>query len=161
MKLVTSPSNFIPKLLELISAPLSTNVDLVKFHNYIDKFYFEELLELLGMLSGVVSRIDDNMARSVFASAPETLERLLEKLLLDTNVSSTTEEQKWTIKALTLIDRIKGNGFTINLTSPDLFVARGETNLILGLHKEAHADFEAAFNYCENDKWKQKNYMLR
>jgi len=70
-------------------------------------------------------------------------------------------EQKSTIKALTLIDHIKGNGFTINLTSPDLFEARGEANLILGLHKEALADFEASFNCCENNKSRQPTYMLR
>jgi hypothetical protein len=161
MKMVTSPSNFIPKLLKLISAPLSTNVDLVKFYNYRNKIYFGELLNLVGMLSRVVSQIDDNMTRSVFASAPEILERLLEKLLLDTNVSLTTEEQKSTIKALTLIDRIKGNSFPINLTSPNLFEARGEANLILGLHKEALANFETALNYCEITKSEQQYHMLR
>jgi hypothetical protein len=169
MKLVTSQSNFILKLLELISAPLSTNVDLVKFHNYNDLIYFQELLNLVGMLSRVVSQIDDNMTRSVFASAPDILERFLERLFLDANVSFTTDEitiptlslQEFTIKALTLIDHIKGNGFIINLTSPDLFEARGEANLILGLHKEALANFEAALNYCENDKWEQQTYMLR
>jgi len=97
------------------------------------------------------------MTESVFASAPGILERLL----LDTNVSLTTEEQKSTIKALTLIDPAKGNGFTINLTSPDLFDARGKANLILGLHKEALADFEVALNYCENNKWNQGIYILR
>jgi len=158
MKLVISPSNFFPKLLELISVRLSTDVDLDKFCNYR---YFRKLLKLVEMLSRVVSQIDDNMTRSVFASAPEILERLLEKLLLDANVSFTTEAQKSTIKALTLIDRIKGNGFTINLTSPDLFEARGEANLILGLHKEALANFEAALNYCENSTAQQINCMLR
>jgi hypothetical protein len=154
MELVTSPSNFIPKLLELISARLSTNVDFVKFHN---SSYFRELLNLVGMLSRVVFQIDDNMTRSVFASAPGILERLL---LLDANVSLTTEEQKSTIKALTLIDYIKGNAFTINLISPYLFDARGEANLILGLYKEALADFEAALNYCGNNTLK-KRCMLR
>ncbi|KAH9564886.1 hypothetical protein CY35_04G048400 [Sphagnum magellanicum] len=158
MKLITSPSNFIPKLLELISLQLSTDVDLDKFLNYR---YFRELLNLVGMLSRVVSQIDDNMTRSVFASAPEILERVLERVLLGTNVFFTKIEQKSTIKALTLIDHIKGNGFTINLTSPDLFEARGEANLILGLHKEALADFEASFNYCENNKSRQPTYMLR
>jgi len=157
MKLVTSPSNFIPKILKLISARLFTDVDLDKFHNYI---YFGELLNLVGMLSRVVSQIDDNMTRSVFASAPEILERVLERLLLDTNVFFTKNEQKSTIKALTLIDHIKGNGFTKNLTSPDLFEARGEANLILGLHKEALANFEAALNHCENNTWRQQTYML-
>ncbi len=158
MKLITSPSNFIPKLLELISLQLSTDVDLDKFLNYR---YFRELLNLVGMLSRVVSQIDDNMTRSVFASAPEILERVLERVLLGTNVFFTKIEQKSTIKALTLIDHIKGNGFTINLTSPDLFEARGEANLILGLHKEALADFEASFNCCENNKSRQPTYMLR
>jgi len=116
---------------------------------------------LVGMLSRVVSQIDDNMTRSVFASAPEILERVLERVLLGTNVFFTKIEQKSTIKALTLIDHIKGNGFTINLTSPDLFEARGEANLILGLHKEALADFEASFNCCENNKSRQPTYMLR
>ncbi|CAM6023027.1 unnamed protein product [Sphagnum balticum] len=157
MKLVTSPSNFIPKLLELISAPLSTNVDLVKFHNFEGAIYFGELVNLVGMLSRVVSQIDDNMTTSVFASAP----KILERLLLDANVSLTPREQKFTIKALTLIDHAKGNGFTINVTSPDLFEARGEANLILGLHKEALADFETALNYCENNKRRQQTYMLR
>jgi hypothetical protein len=161
MKLVTSPSNFIPKLLELISARLSTNVDLVKFHTYTYKIYFGKLMNLVEKLSRVVSQIDDNMTRSVFASTPEILERLLERLLLDPIVSFTTEEQKSTIKALTLIDRIKGNSFPINLTSPNLFEARGEANLILGLHKEALANFETALNYCENMKWRQENYMLK
>jgi hypothetical protein len=159
MKLVTPPSNFIPKLLESISAQLSTNVDLDKLHN--SRYYFRELLNLVGMLSRVVSQIDDNMTRRVFASAPEILERLLEKLLLDANVFFTTQVQKSTIRALTLIDQIKGNGFTINLTSPDLFEARGEANLILGLHKEALANFEAAFNYCENGDPRQWIYMLK
>jgi predicted negative regulator of RcsB-dependent stress response len=72
----------------------------------------------------------------------------------------TTGQQKSTIKALTLIDHAKGNAFTINLTSPHLFEARGEASLILGLHKEALADFEAALKHCENHKWKQMNFML-
>jgi len=158
MKLVTSPSNFIPKLLELISVRLSTDVVLDKFTNYR---YFGELLNLVGMLSRVVSQIDDNITRSVFASAPEILERVLERLLLGTNIFFTENEQKSTIKALTLIDHMKGNGFTINLTSPDLFEARGEANLILGLHKEALADFEAALNYCENNTWQHGTCMSR
>jgi hypothetical protein len=157
MKIVTSPSGFIPKLLELISARFSTDVDSVKVHIFRDKIYFGELLNLVGLLSRAVSHIDDNMTRSVFASAPGILERVL----LDANVSLTTEQQKSTIKALTLIDHAKGNAFTINLTSPDLFEARGEANLILGLHKEALANFEAALNYCENNKRKQKTCMLR
>jgi hypothetical protein len=161
MKMVTSPSDFIPKLLELINARFSTYVDLVKSHGiqpYLVKIiYFEELLNLLGILSRAVSHIDDNMIRSVFASAP----RILERFLSDVDVSLTTQQQKSTIKAFTLIDPAKGNGFTINLTSPDLFEARGEANLILGLHKEALADFEAALNYCENNKWKQITYILR
>jgi hypothetical protein len=73
----------------------------------------------------------------------------------------TIPEQNSTIKALTLIDPAKGNAFTINSTSPDLFQARGEANLILGLHKEALADFEAALNYCGNNKWTQRIYMTR
>jgi len=157
MKMVTSPSYFIPKVLELISARFSTDVDLVKLHGYNDEIYFGELLNLVGILSRAVSQIDDNMTRSVFASAPGILERLL----LDADVSLTTREQKSTIKALTLIDHTKGNGFTINWTSPDLFEARGEANLILGLHKEALADFEAALNYCGNNKWTQRIYILR
>jgi len=151
MKLVAFPSNFIPKLLELISARFSTDVDLLKLHNFKDEIYFLKLLNLVGILSRVVSHIDDNMSTSVFASAPG----ILENLLLDTNVSLTTGEQKSTIKALTLIDSAKGNAFTINLTSPDLFKARAEANLILGLHKEALADFEAALKYCENNNQKQ------
>jgi hypothetical protein len=160
MKLVTSPSNFIPKLLELISARLSTYVDFDKICNYI---YFGELLNLVEMLSKVVSQIDENMTTNVFASAPEFLERMLERLLLGSNVFFTGKEQKSIIKALTLIDHIKGNGFTVNLTSLHLFEARGEANLILGLHKEALANFEAAFNYCENNGWKltHMTYMLR
>jgi hypothetical protein len=151
MKMVTSQSYFIPKLLELISAQFSTHVDLIKLHNLEDEIYFRELLNLMAILSRAESQIDDNMSTSVFASAPGILERLL----LDTNVSLTTEEQKSTIKALTLIDSAKGNAFTINLTSPDLFKARAEANLILGLHKEALADFEAALKYCENNNQKQ------
>jgi hypothetical protein len=160
MKMVTSPSDFIPKLLELINAQFSTYGDLVKLHGiqpYLVEIYFEELLNLLGILSRAVSHIDDNMTRSVFASAP----RILERLLLDEDVSLPTQQQKSTIKAFTLIDHAKGNGFTINLTSPHLFEARGEANLILGLHKEALADFEAALNYCENDKLKQRTCILR
>jgi hypothetical protein len=157
MKMVTSPSDFIPKLLGLISTRFSTNVELVKLHNFKDEIYFQEVLNLVGILSRVVSRIDDNMSRSVFASAPGILERLL----IDTNVSLTIKERKSMIKALTLIDRTKGNAFTINLTSPDLFDARGKANLILGLHKEALADFETALNYCANNKWEQQTYMLR
>jgi hypothetical protein len=156
MKIVTSPSGFIPKLLELINTRFSTDVDLVKVHIFRDEIYFGELLNLVGILSRAVSHIDDNMTRSVFASAPGILERVL----LDANVSLTTEQQKSTIKALTLIDHAKGNAFTINLTSPDLFEARGEANLILGLHKEALANFEAVLNYCENNKRKQKTCML-
>ncbi|KAH9566810.1 hypothetical protein CY35_04G148600 [Sphagnum magellanicum] len=158
MKLISSPSNFIPKLLKLITARLSTDVDLDIFPK---NRYFGKLLNFVEKLSRVVSKIDDNMTRSVFASAPEILERLLEKLLLDANVFLTTEEQQSTIKALTLIDHIKGNGFTINLTSPNLFEARGEANLILGLHKEALANFEVALKYCENDKEKERTRMLR
>jgi hypothetical protein len=154
MKMVTFPSDFIPKLLKLISARFSTHVNLVKLHNFNNGIYFGELLNLVGILSRVVSQIDDNM--TVSASAPGILERLL----LDADVSLTTREQKSTIKALTLIDHTKANGFTINSTSPDLFEARGEANLILGLHKEALADFEIAFNYCENDKQKQMEFML-
>ncbi|CAM6045891.1 unnamed protein product [Sphagnum compactum] len=90
-----------------------------------------------------------------------TMAAMKMRLLLDTNVSLATEAQKSTIKALTLIDHAKGNAFTINLTSPDLFEARGEANLILGLHKEALAEFEAALNYCENDKWKQTTSLLK
>jgi len=157
MKLVTSPLDFIPKLLELISARFSIDVDLIKLHNLKDEIYFQELLSLVVILSRTVFQMDDNMTTSVFASAPG----ILEKLLLDANVYLTTVEQKSTIKALTLIDHTKGNAFTINLTSPDLFEARGEANVILGLHKEALADFEAAFNYCENDKCKQIIYLLR
>jgi len=157
VKMVTSPSDFIPKLLGLIRARFSTDVDCVKLHNLNNGIYFRKLLKLVGILSRAVCQIDDNMTRSAFASAPGILERLL----LHTNVSLTTEEQKSTIKALTLIDPAKGNAFTINLTSPDLFEARGEANLISGLHKEALADFEAALNYCENNKWKQKTFMLR
>ncbi|CAM6045889.1 unnamed protein product [Sphagnum compactum] len=156
MKMVTSPSDFIPTLFELISTRFSTDVDLVKLHNRKDEIFFQELLNLVGILSTAVSQIDDNPTRSVFASAPGILERLL----LDTNVDLTIEEQNSTIKALTLIDPTKGNVFTINLTSPDLFEARGKANLILGLHKEALADFEATLNYCENNKWKQRNCML-
>ncbi|CAM6045888.1 unnamed protein product [Sphagnum compactum] len=155
MEVVTSSSNFIPKLLKLISTRFSTDVDLVKLHNRKNEIYFQELLNLVGILSRAVSQIDDNPTRSVFASAPGILERLL----LDTNVDLTIKQQKSTIKALTLIDPTKGNAFTINLTSPDLFEARGMANLILGLHKEALADFETAFNYC--DKWKQMGYLLR
>jgi hypothetical protein len=157
MKMVTSQSYFIPKLLELISARFSTDVDLIKLHDLNNAIYFRKLLKLMGILSRVVSRIDDNMTKSAFASAPGILERLL----LDTNVSLTTKEQKSTIKAFTLIDHVKGNAFTINLTSPDLFEARAEANIILGLHKEAFADFEAALNYCENDESKLLTYMLR
>jgi tetratricopeptide (TPR) repeat protein len=157
MKMVTSQSYFIPKLLELISARFSTDVDLIQLHDLNNGIYFRKLLKLMGILSRVVSRIDDNMTKSAFASAPGILERLL----LDTNVSLTTKEQKSTIKAFTLIDHVKGNAFTINLTSPDLFEARAEANIILGLHKEAFADFEAALNYCENDESKLLTYMLR
>jgi hypothetical protein len=157
VKMVTSPSDFIPKLLGLISARFSTDLDLVKLHNLNDEIYFQELLNLVGILSRAVSQIDDNISKSVFASAPGILERLL----LDTDISLTIQEQKSTIKALTLIDHTKGNAFTINSTSPDLFEARGEANMILGLHKEALADFEAALNYCENNKWEQENFMLR
>jgi tetratricopeptide (TPR) repeat protein len=157
VKMVTSPLDFIPKLLRLISTRFSTNVDLVKLHNFKDEIYFQEVLNLVGILSRAVSQIDDNMTKSVFASAPGILERLL----IDTNVSLTIKEQKSTIKALTLIDPTKGNAFTINLTSPDLFDTRGKANLILGLHKEALADFEAALNYCAKNKWEQQTYMLR
>ncbi len=157
MKIITSPSGFIPKLLELINTRFSTDVDLVKLRKPQDEIYFGKLLKLVEILSRVVCHIHDNMTRSVFASAPGILERVL----LDANVSLTAEQQKSTIKALTLIDHAKGNAFTINLTSPDLFKARGEANLILGLHKEALADFEAAFNYYENNKWKQWRCMSR
>ncbi len=148
IKMVTSPSDFIPKLLEIINT---------RFHNFKDEIYFQELLKLVGILSRTLSQIDDNMTRSDFASAP----RILERLLLDTDISLTIEEQKSTIKALTLIDPAKGNAFTINLTSPDLFEARGEANLILGLHKEALADFETALNHCENNKGHQMFFTLR
>jgi hypothetical protein len=157
MKMVTSPSDFIPKLLKLISARFSTDVDLIKLHNLEDENYFRELLNLVGILSKVVSQIDDNMTRSVFASAPGILERLL----LHANVSLTIAEQKSMIKALTLIDPAKGNAFTINLTSPELFEGRGEANLILGLHKKALADFEVALNHYENNKWKRMTYMVK
>jgi hypothetical protein len=157
MKMVTSPLDFIPKLLKLISTRFSTNVDLGIVHNFTDKIYFRELLNLVGILSRAVSEINDNMTRSVFASAPGILERLL----LDADVSLITEEQQSTIKALTLTDYAKGNAFTINLTSPYLFEARGEANLILGLHKEALADFEAALNYSENNKWERTLCMLK
>jgi hypothetical protein len=156
MKMVTSPLGFIPRLLELISTRFSTGVDLVKLHDLKYEIYFGELLNLLGILSRAMSQIDDNMTRSVFAFAPGILERLL----LDADVSLTIKEQKSTIKALTLIDPTKGNTFTINLISPDFFEARGEANLILGLHKEALANFEAAVNHCENDKLKQMIFML-
>jgi len=156
-KIVTSPSDFIPKLLKLISARFSTDVDLVKLHDLKDEIYFRELLNLVGLLSRVVSHIDDNMTKSVFASAPGILERLLSHV----DVSLTTKEQKSMIKALTLIDPAKGNAFTINLTSPNLFKARAEANMILGLHKEALADFEAALNSCEDHQGKQINFILR
>jgi hypothetical protein len=156
MKMVTSQSYFIPKLLELINTRFSTDVDLTKLHNLKDEIYFRELLNLVEILSRAVSQIDDNLTKNAFASAPGILERLL----LDTNVSLTTEEQKSTIKALTLINSAKGNAFTINLTSPDLFEARAEANIILGLHKEALADFEAALNCGENNEQKQ-SFMSR
>jgi tetratricopeptide (TPR) repeat protein len=155
MKMVTSRSNFIPKLLELINARLSTNV--TKLDEYRGEIYFMKVLNLVGILSRALPQIDDNMTRSVFASTP----RILESLLSDAYVPLTTEEQKSTIKALTLIDHAKGNAFTINLTSPHLFEARGDANLILGLHKEALADFEAALKHCEYEEWHQETYMLR
>jgi len=148
IKMVTYPSDFFPKLLEIINAQL---------HNFKVENYFRELLNLVGILSRAVSHIDDKMTISVFASTPG----ILESLLLDTNIYLTMEKQKSMIKALTLIDHTKGNAFTINSTSPDLFQARGEANLILGLHKEALADFEAALNYCENNKREQEIYILR
>jgi hypothetical protein len=148
IKMVTYPSDFFPKLLEIINAQL---------HNFKVENYFQKILNLVGILSRAVSHIDDKMTISVFASAPG----ILESLLLDTNISLTTEEQKSMIKALTLIDHAKGNAFTINSTSPDLFEARGEANLILGLPKEALADFEAALNYCQNNKLKQMRYIIR
>jgi hypothetical protein len=148
IKMVTYPSDFFPKLLKIINAQL---------HNFKVEIYFQKLLNLVRILSRAVSHIDDKMTISVFASAP----RILESLLLDTNISLTTEEQKSMIKALTLIEHAKGNAFTINLTSPDLFEARGEANLILGLHKEALADFEAALNYCRNNKLEQMGYIIR
>jgi hypothetical protein len=147
IKMVTSPSNFIPKLLEIINT---------QFHNCKDEIYFPKLLKLVGILSRALSQIDDNMTRTDFSSAPG----ILETLLLNTDISLTIEEQKSTIKALTLIDHAKGNAFIINLTSPDLFEARGKANVILGLHKEALADFETALNYCENHKSKQRFLML-
>jgi tetratricopeptide (TPR) repeat protein len=156
MKMVTSQSYFIPKLFELLSARFSTDVDLTKLHDLKAENYFQELLNLVEILSRAASQIDDNMTRSAFASAPGILERLL----LDTNVSLPTKEQKSIIKALTFIDSAKGNAFTINLTSPDLFDPRGKSNLILGLHKEALADFEAALNCCEHNAQKT-HYMLR
>jgi hypothetical protein len=156
MKLVTSASYFIPKVLELISARFSTDVDLVKLHGFKDEIYFGELLNLVGILSRAVSQIDD-MTISVFASAPDILERLL----LDPRVFLTSEEQKSTLKPLTLIDRAKGNGFTINPASLDLFEARGEANLILGLHKEALTDFETAIKFCKNNNWKRVPCTLR
>ncbi len=122
----------IPKLLELISAPFFTNVDMVKLCDYRNGTYLKELLNLVGILSRTMFQIDDNMTRNVFASAP----RILEKLLLDPDVFFTTKEQKSMIKALTLIDPTKGNAFTINLTSPNLFDARGRANLMLGWHKK-------------------------
>jgi len=155
MKLVTSPSNFIPKVLELINARVSTDVDWIEFHDPRDEIYFQKLLNLVGILSKVVFQMDDNMTTSVFGSAPWILERLL----LGTNVSLTI--QKSLIRALTLIDRTKGNAFTINSTSPDLFKARGGANLILGLYKEALADFERALNHCENHKREQRILILR
>jgi hypothetical protein len=148
IKMVTYPSDFFPKLLEIINAQL---------HNFKVENYFPKILNLVGILSRAVSHIDDKMTISVFASTPG----ILESLLLDANISLTTVEQNSMIKALTLIDHAKGNAFTINSTSPDLFEARGEANLILGLHKEALADFEAALNYCENNKRKQEIYILR
>jgi hypothetical protein len=148
IKMVTYPSDFFPKLLEIINAQL---------HNFKVENYFPKILNLVGILSRAVSHIDDKMTISVFSSTPG----ILESLLLDANISLTTVEQNSMIKALTLIDHAKGNAFTINSTSPDLFEARGEANLILGLHKEALADFEAALNYCENNKRKQEIYILR
>jgi tetratricopeptide (TPR) repeat protein len=106
---------------------------------------------LVEILSRAVPHIDDKMT-----IAPGIWERLL----LYPNISFTTQGQKSMIKALTLIDHARSNAFTINSTSPDLFQARGEANLILGLHKEALADFEGALNHCENDKLKQEIYIL-
>jgi len=157
VKMLTSPSDFIPTLLKLISTRFCTDLDMVKLHNFNDEIYFQELLNLVGILARAVSQIDNNITKSVFASAPGILERLL----FDTDISLTIQEQKSTIKALTLIDPAKGNAFTINSTSPDLFDARGEANLILGLHKEALADFEAALNYCQNNNLEQMRYIIR
>jgi hypothetical protein len=157
VKMLTPPSDFIPKLLKLISARSSTYVDLYQSHDLNDEIYFRELLNLVEILSRTVYQIDDNTTRSAFASTPG----ILEWLLLDPKFSWTTKEQKCMIKALTIIGHAKGNAFTINLKSPDFFEASGEANLILGLHKEALANFEAALKYCQDYKWKQKTYMLR
>jgi hypothetical protein len=143
IKMVTYPSDSLPKLLEIINAQL---------RNFKDEIYFRELLKLVEILSRAVPHIDDKMT-----IAPGIWERLL----LYPNISFTTQGQKSMIKALTLIDHARSNAFTINSTSPDLFQARGEANLILGLHKEALADFEGALNHCENDKLKQEIYILR
>jgi tetratricopeptide (TPR) repeat protein len=142
IKMVTYPSDSLPKLLEIINAQL---------RNFKDEIYFRELLKLVEILSRAVPHIDDKMT-----IAPGIWERLL----LYPNISFTTQGQKSMIKALTLIDHARSNAFTINSTSPDLFQARGEANLILGLHKEALADFEGALNHCENDKLKQEIYIL-
>jgi len=55
VKMVTSPSDFIPKLLGLISARFSTDLDLVELHNFNDEIYFQELLKLVGILARAVS----------------------------------------------------------------------------------------------------------
>jgi hypothetical protein len=55
VKMVTSPSDFIPKLLGLISARFSTDLDFVELHNFNDEIYFQELLKLVGILARAVS----------------------------------------------------------------------------------------------------------
>jgi hypothetical protein len=157
VNMVTSPSDFIPKLLELISARSFTYVDIYESHDFNNEIHFRELLNLMAILARTVYQIDDHMTRSAFASTPGILERLL----LDPQFSWTTKEQKSMIKALTIIGHANGNAVTINLKSPDFFEAIGEANLILGLHKEALANFEAALEYCQDYKRKQKIYMLR
>jgi tetratricopeptide (TPR) repeat protein len=157
MKMLESPLGPILKLLDSISTKLFPNVDSAKLNDLNHEIYFQELLNLVGILARAVSQIDVNTNRSVFAFAPGILERLLSFR----NASLTTEQQKSTIKALTLIHHAQDRAFTRVLTSPYLFEARGEANLILGLHKEALADFETAFDYYENDKWKQKTCILR
>lgn len=157
MIMLTFSTGSIAKLLNFISRELSPNVDSAKLNNLNHDIYFQELLNMVGIFAIAISQIDGNRSKSVFAFAPG----ILENLILYHNASLTTEQQKSTIKALTLIYHAKGNAYTKDLTSPYLFEARGEANLILGLHKEALADFETAVNYYKNDKWKQKTYILR